>query len=102
MLYLKIQTNRAKIKEIIGQFYLDYSDGEVFIAPRPKPREYFKFYFGYACVFDGSKNNQALLKIKNHTILDEQSYEDYIKEIEYLWRVPKKTYKQGTALQLRR
>lgn len=90
MLYLKIQTNRAKIKEIIGQFSLDLSDGEVFIAPRPQPREKFRFYVGYACVFDGSKNLQNLLKIKNHTILDEQSYEAHIKEIEYLWRVPRK------------
>lgn len=91
MIYLKIQTNRAKIKEIIGQFSIDLSDGEVFVAPRPQPRENFKFYFGYACVLDGSKNNQSLLKIKNHTILDEQSYASRIKEIEYSWRVPTKS-----------
>jgi hypothetical protein len=91
MIYLKIQTNRAKLKEIIGQFSVGITDEETFIAPRPLPRENFKFYVGYACVYDSSKNHKLLSNLKNHSIMDEQSYISTIAEIEYSWRVPKQS-----------
>lgn len=90
MVYLKIQTNRAKLKEIIGRFPGEAFDGEVFIAPRPLPKKVFKFYVGYACVHDRSKNHQLLTKLKNHTLMNKETYASAIAEVEYSWRVPKK------------
>lgn len=89
MVYIKIQTNRVKIKEVIREFSVGISAGEVFIAPRPLPRENFKFYIGYGCVCDGSKNHQLLMKVKNHSILEEKEYLKQVEEIAYSWKVPK-------------
>ena len=90
MVYLKIQTNRAKLKEIIGKFPGGACNGEIFIAPRPLPKEIFKFYVGYACVQDRSTNHQLLTKLKNHSLMDRQSYTSVIAGIKYSWCVPKK------------
>ncbi len=89
MIYLRIQTNRAKIKEIIGQFSKGAIDGEVFIAPRPLPKENFKFYIGFGVVCSGSKNHELLCRVKNHLILSEEEYLALVKDIEFSWKSPK-------------
>lgn len=89
MIYIKIQTNRAKIKDLLTKFSVNYSSNEKFIAPRPLPRENFKFYVGYAQVNENSKNHQMLAKVKNHSLLDEEIYQCQINDIEYSWQSPK-------------
>ena len=89
MIYLKLQTNRAKIKEIIREFSVDISPGEFFIAPRPLPKENFKFYIGFGRVDEGSKNHKMLMSIKNHSLLNESEYDEQVEKIVYSWKVPK-------------
>lgn len=89
MIYMKIQTNRAKIKDLLSQFSVNHSSNERFIAPRPLPRENFKFYIGYAQVNENSKNHQLLKKVKNHSLLDEVNYQSLVNDIEYSWQSPK-------------
>lgn len=89
MVYIKIQTNRAKLKNLLAQFSVNCSSNERFIAPRPLPRENFKFYVGYAQVNENSKNYHLLKKVKNHSLLGEDIYQSLINDIEYSWQSPK-------------
>lgn len=89
MIYMKIQTNRAKIKDLLSQFSVNHASNEKFIAPRPLPRENFKFYIGYTQVKENSKNHQLLKKVKNHSLLDEVEYQSLVNDIEYSWQSPK-------------
>ena len=88
MIYLKIQTNRAKIKDLLSQFSLNHSLDEILIVPRPLPKQFFTFYVGYTKVIENSKNHQMLIKIKNHSLLGEQEYQSLINDIEYSWKSP--------------
>ena len=88
MIYLKIQTNRAKLKELLIKFTENLQSDEKFIAPRPLPRRNFRFYLGYASVIENSRNHQLLLKIKNHSTLDNKTYQACIDGIEYSWNSP--------------
>ena len=88
MLYIKLQTNRAKIKELLNQFSRNLTLNEKFIVPRPLPRENFRFYFGYAQVKKDSKNYHMIMKIKNHSFLDKIAYNSQINSIEFSWKSP--------------
>lgn len=86
MVFLKIQTNRMKIKEIIVQFSKCALEGEKLIVPRPLPGENFQFYKGY-CVVDGSsENNKLLSKLKNYKEITEDEYHSEVGKLEYFWR----------------
>jgi hypothetical protein len=84
--YIFIQTNRAKIKHLLSSFSSKASNAELFIAPRPLPKESFKFYTAFARVNDESKNHLELIKLKNHRIISESEFNGEIQEIEYFWK----------------
>lgn len=85
MIYLRVQTNRVKLKEVLASFQHGAIDGERLIAPRPLPKTYFKYYVGYACVIDGSVNEKILTAIKNHKKIEKSVFESEVKSIDYFW-----------------
>lgn len=84
-----IQTNRAKIKDLLSNFSSQSVVGEFMVAPRPLPKENFKFYTAYAAVMCGSKNNKQFEKLKNHRFIEEIEFNKELSNIEYFWRSPK-------------
>ena len=68
MVYLRIQTNRVKIKEVIGQFSKLANDGEAFIAPSPLPRQSFKFYIDFGKVSGNFNSYKLLTSIQNQEL----------------------------------
>ncbi len=85
MIYLRVQTNRAKLKEVLALFQRGVIEGERLIAPRPLPKTSFKYYIGFACVNDGSENEKILTAIKNHKRIDKSVFEAEVKDIDYFW-----------------
>ena len=86
IIYMRIQTNRAKIKDILSRFTTCAVDGEAFIAPRPQPREFFKYYYGYGRVSLGSNNYKLLTRLSNHSVIEEEEYSARLAEIEFFWK----------------
>lgn len=89
MIYIRVQTSRMKLKSIINQFSTQAVADETFIAPRPLPREMFKFYIGFGKVFSDSENYKLLSKMKNHSEISKDEYLDTVNEIEFFWKAPK-------------
>ena len=88
IVYMRVQTNRTKIREVIDLFSRNVIEGEAFIAPRPLPRENFKFYIGFGKIYSDSKNFELLSKIKNHSAISEEEYLSEVSEIEFSWQAP--------------
>jgi len=88
--YIFIQTSRAKIKQLISSFTSKATNKELFIAPRPLPKQWFLFYTAFARVNDSSKNYLALIKIKNHRIISESDFMKEIDDIPYFWKSEKR------------
>ncbi len=89
ILYVRVQTNRAKIKEVIGAFSSKALPGEKFVAPRPLPGKIFRFYIGFGAVFSDSDNYKLLSSIKNFTVLSEAEYVSAVSEIKFSWTTPR-------------
>lgn len=75
-MFIRIQTNRAKLKEVIAIFGGNARSTEILIAPRSLPKERFKFYVAYASVVQGSKNNKEMTK---------SEFDHEINAIKYSW-----------------
>ena len=75
-----------KIKQLLSSFSKNASNAELFIAPRPLPKQNFKFYTAFARVNDKSKNHLDLIKLKKHRIISESEFNTEIKEFEYFWK----------------
>lgn len=90
-MYLRIQTNRAKLKEVLVLFAQNAIESERLIAPRPLPKSHFKFYIGFAHVIDDSKNMALLTKIKNHKQIEKSTFEEEVEAIEYYWEASDKS-----------
>jgi hypothetical protein len=86
MIYIFIQTNRVKIKELLSSFSKQAVELEVFIAPRPLPKKTMKFYTAFSKVEEGTKNHQSLIKLKSHKIISESEFDEEISKIEYFWK----------------
>lgn len=84
-MFIRIQTNRAKLKEVITIFGGNTQPTEILIAPRPLPRERFKYYVAYVSVVEGSKNNKLLESIKNNKEMSKPEYDHEINAIKYSW-----------------
>lgn len=84
-MYIKIQTNRAKLKEILSAFQINFQKTEVFIAPRPQMKKRFKYYVGYASIIKGSSNELLLIKLKNHHFISQSEFENEVQSIQYYW-----------------
>lgn len=85
MIYLRVETNRVKLKEVLASFQHGAIEGERLIAPRPLPKTDFKGYVGFACVIDGSENQKILIAIKNHKQIEKSVFEAEVKAIDYFW-----------------
>lgn len=85
-MFIRIQTNRAKLKEILLSFGRNAAASEVFIAPRPLPKERFKFYIAFASVEDNSRNHRLLETLKNHKIITKTDFDSEVSTIEYYWK----------------
>lgn len=88
--YLRFQTNRVKIKEIIALFSRQAISDEYLIVPRPLPKTNFRFYVGFSKVESGSENYKMLILMKNHMEISEEEYMRAIESIKYFWEVKKK------------
>ena len=86
-MFVKIQTNRAKLRQIIDIFGAQVKGNEFLIAPRPLPKQNFKFYIAFAYVLDGSVNDQLLRTIKNHKIISKERFYEETGKIQYSWNV---------------
>lgn len=91
MKFVRVQTNRAKLKEVISSFSVNLSDGESLVAPRPLPKERFKYYIAFAIVNENMKNDLLLKSIKNYKTLSEEDYHNEVKKIPYSWSVGNKS-----------
>lgn len=85
MKFFKIQTNRVKLKKIIGEFTIAHTQGEFFVSPRPLPKQTFKYYVAFACVIDNSKADLSLQSVKNHSPLSGHEFIANLKNTEYYW-----------------
>ena len=84
-MFIRIQTNRAKLKKIISSFGRNAVANESLIAQRPLPKELFKYYVAFASVSEGSKNQKLLQSIKNHKIITNSEYDKEVAAIKYFW-----------------
>ena len=84
-MFIRIQTNRAKLREVITLFGNYAQPTEFLIAPRPLPKENFKFYVAYASVINGAKNNKLLESIKNNKSMTKSEFNKEVNAIKYSW-----------------
>ncbi|MBT4730498.1 hypothetical protein HOB87_00820 [Candidatus Woesearchaeota archaeon] len=84
-MFIRIQTNRAKLREVITLFGGNSQTSEFLVALRPLPKERFTFYVAYASVDKESKNNKLLETIKNHKEITELEFNSKVSEIKYSW-----------------
>ncbi len=89
-MFIRIQTNRAKLREVIALFDGYSQASEYLVAPRPLPKERFTFYVAYASVNNESKNNKLLETIKNHKEITELEFNNTVIKIKYSWVAGKK------------
>lgn len=85
MIFVRIQTNRAKLKNMLDKFSSAHMGKEFFVAPRPLPKQTFKYYVGYAYVEEGSRADLCLQSVKNYSSLSEDEFLDNLKATEYFW-----------------
>ncbi len=84
-MFIRIQTNRAKLREVITLFGNHAQPTEYLIAPRPLPKENFKFYVAYASVIEGKSNNKLLESIKNNKAMSKSEFDREVNAIKYSW-----------------
>lgn len=85
MISVRIQTNREKLKNILYKFSSAHIGKEFFVAPRPLPKQTFKYYVGYAYVEEGYRADSCLHSVKNYSSLSEDEFLDNLISIEYFW-----------------
>lgn len=85
MKYFKIQTNRVKLKSIVADFGRARLTDECFFAPRPLPKQMFKFYIAFGCVCRGSKADQIVFSVKNSQEISELDFLSIVSESKYYW-----------------
>ena len=85
MEHIFIQTNRAKIKELLSSFAVQATKNELFIAPRPLPKERFNYYTAFVRVNLESKNYQDIEKLNNKRIISKNEFTEKISDIDYFW-----------------
>lgn len=84
-MFIRIQTNRVKLVQVISDFKKNAIETELLIAPRPLPKERFKYYIGFANVISDSKNHKLLESIKNHKYINNDEFNKEIDSIKYYW-----------------
>ncbi|WP_123637674.1 hypothetical protein [Marinimicrobium koreense] len=70
---------------MLDKFSSMHIEKEFFFAPRPLPKQTFKYYVGYAYVEEGSKADSCLQSVKNYSSLSEDEFLDNLKATEYFW-----------------
>ena len=89
LIYLKFQTNRAKLREILALFQNNSVNEEWLIAPRPPLKERFRIYIGFASLENDSKNQHLLKSLKNYQPIHENVFKSEVANIQYFWEAGK-------------
>jgi len=84
-MFIRIQTNRAKLLEVISLFDRNAVKTEILIAPRPLPKQRFRFYVAFANVIENSENHNLLQAIKNHKQITNTVFDKETSAIKYYW-----------------
>lgn len=87
MNYYRIQTNRAAIKKLLAGFKSGLVPGEYLIAPRPLPRELFKYHVAFCRVSPGGRNEALVSGFSNHQAIDEQEFSSQVSATPHFWKV---------------
>lgn len=85
MIFIFIQTNRVKLKEILFQFERCYESGEFMVAPRPLPSTSFKYYFAYGLIAQASKAHSLFSSLSKNRELLEVEFMELVSSTEYFW-----------------
>jgi hypothetical protein len=85
MHFFKVQSNRAKIKQLLNLFEDQFVKGEHIVAPRPKAGSIVQNYFAFVSVKESSPCFDAIQKIKNCVSLSENDFKHEVENIVHSW-----------------